>query len=110
VDTETDARELCKAEPEQSTSLLQTIMVKCLPREMATIVATETQARELGKFPAEHRALVVIAIVDAAQTVTAAEIKRYLPPEATDQACRAIAGGGGPKVAQEYTILVGTVG
>ena len=71
VDTETDARELCKAELEQSTGLLHPMMVKCLPPEMATIVASKTQARRLAKFPAEHRAEVVIAIVDAGQPVTA---------------------------------------
>src|ERR1035437_2308549 len=55
--------------------------VKCLPENLATIVATEGQARELGKIPAEHRAGVVQAIVDEGKSVTAAEIKRHLPPE-----------------------------
>jgi hypothetical protein len=52
--------------------------VKCLPENLATIVATEGQARELGKIPAEHRAGVVQAIVDEGKSVTAAEIKRHL--------------------------------
>jgi hypothetical protein len=51
-----------------------------LPEKVATMVATERQARELGKVPAEKRAEVVQAIVDEGKPVTAKEIKRHLPP------------------------------
>jgi hypothetical protein len=55
-------------------------VVKSLPEKLATIVATETQARELAKIPAEDRAEVLQALVDSGEPVTAAAIKRQLPP------------------------------
>ena len=58
-------------------------VVKSLPDNLATIVATETQARELAKIPAEHRAGVVQAVLDEGKPVTAAEIKKHLPPVPT---------------------------
>ena len=51
-----------------------------LPEKVATIVATEAQARELGKIPADDRAGVVQAIVDEGKPVTAKEIRRHLAP------------------------------
>ena len=58
-------------------------VVKSLPENLATIVATETQARELAKIPAEQRAVVVQAVLDEGKPVTAAEIKRHSPPVPT---------------------------
>jgi hypothetical protein len=55
-------------------------VVKALPPKVFTIVNTESQARELAKIPAEERAGVVQAIVDSGKPVTAAEIRRHLPP------------------------------
>ena len=55
-------------------------VVRSLPAQTSTLVDTETAARELGKVPAEHRAEVVQAIVDEGKPVTAAEIKKHLPP------------------------------
>jgi hypothetical protein len=50
--------------------------VKSLPPEMATIVATESQARELAKVEPEHREQVVAAAVEATGgKITAAAIK-----------------------------------
>ena len=54
--------------------------VKCLPENLATIVANETQARELVKVPAEQRAGVIQAVLEEGKPVTAAAIKRHLPP------------------------------
>ncbi len=51
-----------------------------LPEKVATIVATESQARELAKAPAGKRAEVVQAVVDEGKPVTAAGIRRHLPP------------------------------
>ncbi len=51
-----------------------------LPEKVATMVATERQARELGKVPTERRADVVEGIVAEGKPVTAAEIRRHLPP------------------------------
>ncbi|MEI8291471.1 MAG: hypothetical protein WCH99_18530, partial [Verrucomicrobiota bacterium] len=58
-------------------------VVKSLPGKMSTIVDTEGQARELAKIPVEARAGIVQAIVDAGEPVTAAAIKRHLPPVPT---------------------------
>jgi hypothetical protein len=55
-------------------------VVKALPEKVSTIVDTESQVRELAKIPAEDRAGVVQAIVDEGKPVTAAEIKRRIPP------------------------------
>ena len=46
-------------------------------------IKTESQARELGKAEPEQRAGIVQAIVDAGEPVTAAAIKRHLPPVPT---------------------------
>jgi len=51
-----------------------------LPEKVATIVATEAQARELARVQPEHRAGVIQAIADEGKPVTAAEIRRHLPP------------------------------
>ena len=51
-----------------------------LPEKVATIVTTEAQARELGKIAASDRAGVVQAIVGSGKALTAAEIRRHLPP------------------------------
>ena len=56
------------------------IVVQSLPGKVATIVATESQARELGRIPAEHRAEVIEGIIAEGQPVTAAQIKRRFPP------------------------------
>jgi len=58
-------------------------VVKCLPAETATIVATEAAARELGKAEPAQRAGVIQAIVDEGKPVTAAEIKKHIPPVPT---------------------------
>ena len=63
--------------------------VKSLPEGTRTIVHLESQARELAKIPAEHRAGVVQAIVDEGKPVTAAAIKRHLPPPPMVRAARA---------------------
>ena len=55
-------------------------VVKALPEKLATMVATERQVGELAKIPAEDRAGVVQGIVHAGKPLTAAEIKRHLPP------------------------------
>ena len=55
-------------------------VVKALPEKVSTIVDTESQARELAKIPAKDRAGVVQAIVESGKPVTAAEIRRHLPP------------------------------
>ncbi len=55
-------------------------VVKALPHETATMVANERVARELGKAEPSERAGVVQAIVDSGKPVTAAEIKRRIPP------------------------------
>ena len=46
-------------------------------------IKTESQARELGKVEPEQRAGIVQAIVDAGEPMTAAAIKRHLPPVPT---------------------------
>ena len=43
-------------------------------------IQSESQARALGKIPAGQRAAVVQAIIDDGKPVTAAEIKKHLPP------------------------------
>ena len=55
-------------------------VVKALPEKVSTMVDTERQVGELAKIPAEDRAGVVQGIVQAGKPVTAAEIKRHLPP------------------------------
>jgi hypothetical protein len=54
--------------------------VRSLPEETRTLVHHETAARELSKVAPEQRAGLVQAVVDAGKPVTAAEIKRHLPP------------------------------
>ena len=55
-------------------------VVKSLPENLATMVATERQARELVKVAPGERAGLVQAIADSGEPVTAAAIKRHLPP------------------------------
>jgi len=55
-------------------------VVKALPEKVSTMVDTERQVRELAKIPAKDRAGVVQAIVESGKPVTAAEIRRRLPP------------------------------
>jgi hypothetical protein len=55
-------------------------VVKALPEKVSTMVDTERQVRELAKIPAKERAEVVQAIVESGKPVTAAEIRRHLPP------------------------------
>ncbi len=55
-------------------------VVTSLPAETATIVANEAAARELAKAEPNQRLGVVQAIVDEGKPVTAAAIKRHLPP------------------------------
>ena len=54
--------------------------VKALPEKVSTMVDTERQVGELAKIPAADRAGVVQGIVQAGKPLTAAEIKRHLPP------------------------------
>ncbi len=56
------------------------IVVQSLPEKVATIVATESQARELGRIPTENRAEVIEGIIAEGQPLTAAQIKRHFPP------------------------------
>jgi hypothetical protein len=55
-------------------------VVKALPEKVSTMVDSERQVRELAKVPAKERAGVVQAIVESGKPVTAAEIRRHLPP------------------------------
>ena len=55
-------------------------VVKKLPAETATMVANERAARELGKVDEGDRAGVIQTVVDEGKPVTAAAIKRHLPP------------------------------
>ena len=55
-------------------------VVKALPEKVSTLVDTETAARELGKAPPEQRAGIIEAVVAEGTPVTAAAIKRHLPP------------------------------
>ena len=55
-------------------------VVKALPEKVSTMVDTERQVGELAKIPAADRAGVVQGIVQAGKPLTAAEIKRHLPP------------------------------
>ena len=55
-------------------------VVKSLPEKVSTLVDTETAARELGKAPPEQRAGIIEAVVAEGTPVTAAAIKRHLPP------------------------------
>lgn len=55
-------------------------VVTSLPPETATSVANEAAARELAKVEPNQRPGVVQAIVDEGKPVTAAAIKRHLPP------------------------------
>ncbi len=54
--------------------------VKSLPAKLGTIVPTEAAARELGKAEPEQRAGILEAVVAEGKPVTAAAIKRHLPP------------------------------
>ena len=54
--------------------------VQSLPERTRTLVHHETAARELSKVEPQKRAGVVQAIVDEGKQVTAAAIKRHLPP------------------------------
>jgi hypothetical protein len=54
--------------------------VRSLPEKTRTLVHHETAARELAKVEPGQRAGVVQAIVDQGKAVTAAEVKRHLPP------------------------------
>jgi hypothetical protein len=54
--------------------------VRSLPDGTRTLVHHETAARELTKVDPEQRAGVVQAITDEGKPVTAAEIRRHLPP------------------------------
>ena len=55
-------------------------VVESLPADKVVAIATESQARELAKIQPSQRAGVVQAIVDAGGKMTAAAIKRHLPP------------------------------
>ena len=55
-------------------------VVKALPGKVSTFVDNEATARELRKAPAEQRAGIVEAVVAEGKGVTAAAIKRHLPP------------------------------
>jgi hypothetical protein len=55
-------------------------VVESLPAEQKAAIATESQARVLAKVAPEQRAGVVQAVVDQGKPVTAARIKRNLPP------------------------------
>jgi hypothetical protein len=55
-------------------------VVESLPADKVVAIATESQARELAKIPVEQRAGVVQAIAGEGKPVTAAAIKRHLPP------------------------------
>ena len=55
-------------------------VVESLPADKVVAIATESQARELAKIQPAQRAGVVQAIVDAGEKMTAAAIKRHLPP------------------------------
>ena len=58
-------------------------VVEALPASKQVAIATESQARELAKAAPGERAGIVQAIVDEGKTVTAAAIKRHLPPPPT---------------------------
>jgi hypothetical protein len=55
-------------------------VVKALPEKVSTIVDSEWTARELAKVPPAQRAGVVQAVVDSGKPMSAAAIKRHLPP------------------------------
>ena len=55
-------------------------VVEALPADTMVAIATESQARELAKAKPEDRAGVIQAVVDSGEPVTAAAIKRHLPP------------------------------
>ena len=55
-------------------------VVKALPEKVSTYVDNEATARELGKAPADERAGIVEAVVAEGKRVTAAAIKKHLPP------------------------------
>ena len=59
--------------------------VRSLPEGVRTIVHHEGQVRELTKVDPEQRAGVVQAIADEGKPVTAAEIRRHLPPPPTER-------------------------
>ncbi len=55
-------------------------VVEALPATTKVAIATESQARELAKVAPADRAGVVQAVVDSGKPVTAAEIKKRIPP------------------------------
>jgi len=60
-------------------------VVEALPADTKVAIATESQARELAKAGPGERARVVQAVVDSGEPVTAAAIKRHLPPPPPSQ-------------------------
>ena len=58
-------------------------VVDALPAKTQVAIATESQARELAKAAPGERAGIVQAVVDSGEPVTAAAIKRQLPPVPT---------------------------
>ena len=56
------------------------VVVEALPADTKVAIATESQARELAKASPGELARVVQAVVDSGEPVTAAAIKRHLPP------------------------------
>jgi hypothetical protein len=60
--------------------IIAAAVVESLPAEQKAAIAAESQARELAKVAPEQRAGVVQAVVDQGKPVTAAAIKRHLPP------------------------------
>lgn len=60
--------------------IIAAAVVESLPAEKQVAIATESQARELGKAAPEQRAGVVQAVVNSGRPVTAKEIRRHLPP------------------------------
>jgi hypothetical protein len=55
-------------------------VVKQLPEKVSAIADTESKVRELRKAPVEQRAAILEAVVAEGKPVTAAAIKRHLPP------------------------------
>ena len=55
-------------------------VVKTLPEKVSAIADTENKVRELRKAPAEQRAAILEAVAAEGKPVTAAAIKRHLPP------------------------------
>lgn len=55
-------------------------VVKQLPEKVSAIADTESKVRELRKAPVEQRAAILEAVAAEGKPVTAAAIKRHLPP------------------------------